>query len=111
MLATESCSLEPINIEFSGGTATVWDRRRRRYLPVFLSDETMREIRSFIASRRNAKVPLLFPFFSRVIETKVQKRTAEVLGKARSWESIRRTYVATSDRLDMPIRIAVENTG
>lgn len=111
MRATEVCSLEPINFEFSSGTVKIWDRRRRRYRSVFLSDETMGEIRSFIASRRDAKVPRLFPFSSRVIETKVQKRTAEVLGKARSWESIRRTYVATSARLDMPIRIVVENTG
>ena len=111
MKASEIASLEMINFEFSTGIVRIWDKRRHHYRSVCITDEAINEIRVLIDIRKDAAGPRLFPHTARAIEAKFQKHSLRTIGKSRSWESVRRTYISTSARLDMPIRIVVENTG
>lgn len=109
--ATEIASIEPINFEFNSGILRIWDKRKHLYRSVYLSDEVISEIRAFIDTKKESSGPRLFPYTARSIDAKFQKLTLRILGKSRSWESVRRTYIYTSAKLDIPIGIVVENTG
>ena len=111
MRASEIVSLEPINFEFGTGTVKIWDKRRRHYRTVFLTDTVIDEVRNLLDSMKESSGPRLFPYAAKVIEAKIQKYTLKITGKSRSWESVRRTYISTSARLDVPIKIVVDNTG
>lgn len=111
MKLSEIISLEPINFEFNNGVARIWDKKRRLYRSVYLTDETVNEIRVLIDTKKDSAGPRLFPYSAKTIEGKFQRHTLKILGKSRSWESVRRTYISISAKLDMPIKIVVENTG
>ncbi len=107
----EIVSLEPINFEFSNGLIKVWDRKKKLYRLVSVSDETVGEIRLLIDTHKDTAGPKLFPYTARTIEGKFQRHSLKVLGESRSWESVRWTYISISARLGIPIRIVVDNTG
>lgn len=107
----EILKLEPINFEFNNGIVKIWDKKRRLYRSVYLTDDTINEVRLFIDTRKDSAGPRLFPHTAKTIEGRFQRLTLKTLGKSRSWEAARRTYITVSARLDIPIRIVVENTG
>ena len=109
--ATEIISLESINFEFNNGIVKVWDRKKRIYRLVNVPDEIISEIRMFIDTRKDSAGPKLFPFTAKTIEGRFQRHSLRVLGESRSWEAVRRTYISTSARLGIPIRIVMDNTG
>ncbi len=108
---SELLKLEPINFEFNNGIAKIWDKRRRLYRSVYLTDDTINELRLFIDTRKDSAGPRLFPHTAKTIEGRFQRLTLKALGKSRSWEAARRTYITVSAKLDIPIGIVVENTG
>ncbi len=108
---TEIVKLEPINFEFNNGIVKIWDKKRRLYRTVYLTDDVINEIRLFIDTRKDSAGPRLFPYTARTIEGRFQRHTLRVLDRSRSWEAARRTYIAVSAKLDIPIKIVVENTG
>lgn len=111
MKITEIASLEPINFDFPRGIVRIWDRRKHHYRNVYLTDDTIGEIRLLIDTRSDNAGPRLFPHAVRTIESRFQKLTLSVFGKSRSWESVRRTYISTCAKVDLPVNIVVENTG
>ena len=111
MSLAEIASLEPINFEFTNGLIKVWDRKKKHYRQVSVSDETTGEIRNLIDTHKDTAGPKLFLYSARTIEGKFQRHTLKVLGESRSWESVRWTYISISARLGIPIRIVVDNTG
>lgn len=108
---SEIIKLEPINFEFNNGIAKIWDKRQRIYRSVYLTDDTINEIRLFIDTRKDSAGPRLFPYTAKTIEGRFQRLTLKVLGESRSWEAARRTYISISAKLDVPIKIVVENSG
>lgn len=108
---TEIASLEPINFDFPKGLVRIWDRRKHHYRNVYLTDDTIGEIRLLIDTRSDTAGPRLFPHTAKAVESRFQKLTLSVFGKSRSWESVRRTYISTCAAVDLPINIVAENTG
>lgn len=108
---TEVASIEPINFDFTRGIVRIWDRRKHHYRTVHLTDDTIGEIRLLIDTRPDSAGPRLFPHAAKTIESRFQKLTLTVFGKSRTWESVRRTYISTCAKVDLPISIVVENTG
>ena len=111
MRVSEVVSIEDLSLNPGESTIHIWDEKKNLYRDVYVPQVVFSVARRYIGSMSERKDPRIFPFTAKTAERKIEYWTAKVLGKTKSWHSVRHTYISLSRELELPMEIVIANTG
>ena len=111
MRISEIISIEEISLNEPEGRIHIWDEKKNIYRDVYVPPIVFSILRRYINSLTSRKDPRLFPFSKKTAERKIEYWTQKILGKTKSWHSVRHTYISLSRELELPMEIVMSNTG
>ena len=111
MRISEITSIEAIALNESEGKIHIWDEKKNLYRDVYIPSSVFSVLRRYTNSISPRKDPRLFMFSKKSGERKIEYWTEKILGKTKSWHSVRHTYISLSRELELPMEIVITNTG
>jgi len=111
MRVSEIGSIEDISLREDEGKIHIWDEKKNIYRDVFVPEEVFSGIKRYLNSIKKRKDPRIFPVSTKTIERRIQFWTKKILGKQKSWHTIRHSYISLSRELYIPMEIVIQNTG
>jgi integrase len=111
MRISEIISIEDISLNEGEGRIHIWDEKKNTYRDVYVPGIVFSVLKRYINSMKNRKDPRLFPFSKKTAERKIESWTTKILGKTKSWHSVRHTYISLSRELELPMEVVIANTG
>ena len=111
MRISEITSIEAIALNESEGKIHIWDEKKNLYRDVYIPSSVFSVLRRYTNSISPRKDPRLFMFSKKSGERKIEYWTEKILGKTKSWHSVRHTYISLSRELELPMEIVIANTG
>ena len=111
MRVSEISSIEDISIREEEGKIHIWDEKKNIFRDVFVPEEVFSTMKRYLNSIKERKDPRIFPVSTKTIERRIQFWTRQILGKQKSWHTIRHTYISLSRELYIPMEIVIQNTG
>ena len=111
MRISEIISIEEISLNEPEGRIHIWDEKKNLYRDVYVPGIVFSVLRRYINSISTRKDPRLFSFSKKTGERKIEAWTQKILGKTKSWHSVRHTYISLSRELELPMEIVITNTG
>lgn len=111
MRISEIISIEDISLNEPEGRIHIWDEKKNVYRDVYIPGIVFSVLKRYINSMKNRKDPRLFPFSKKTAERKIEMWTTKILGKTKSWHSVRHTYISLSRELELPMEVVIANTG
>lgn len=111
MRISEIISIEDISLNEGEGRIHIWDEKKNIYRDVYVPKIVFSVIKRYINSIQGRKDPRIFPFSKKTAERKIEYWTSRILGKTKSWHSVRHTYISLSRELQLPMEIVIANTG
>ena len=111
MRISEITSIEDIALNESEGKIHIWDEKKNLYRDVYIPSSVFSVLRRYTNSISPRKDPRLFMFSKKSGERKIEYWTEKILGKTKSWHSVRHTYISLSRELELPMEIVIANTG
>ena len=111
MRISEITSIEDIALNESEGKIHIWDEKKNLYRDVYIPSAVFSVLRRYTNSISPRKDPRIFMFSKKSGERKIEYWTEKILGKTKSWHSVRHTYISLSRELELPMEIVIANTG
>ncbi len=111
MRISEIISIEDISLNEPEGRIHIWDEKKNLYRDVYVPTLVFSVLKRYLNSLKDRKDPRIFPFSKKTAERKIESWTMSVLGKTKSWHSVRHTYISLSRELELPMEVVIANTG
>ncbi len=111
MRISEIISIEDISLNEPEGRIHIWDEKKNVYRDVYVPTLVFSVLKRYLNSLKERKGPRIFPFSKKTAERKIEAWTRSVLGKTKSWHSVRHTYISLSRELELPMEVVIANTG
>ena len=97
-------------IDWEQGSINIWDEKKNEYRRIWPPRETLARLKQWINQSKPGP-NRVFGFNAKTAERIVQRWTLSVLGEARSWHTVRHTYINLCAELEQDIKIVCANTG
>ena len=107
---SEAVSFIQDNIDWQQGSIKIWDEKKNIYRWIYAPLETMNKLKQHINESKPAGKPV-FDMSCKTLERIIQRWTAQAIGEARSWHTVRHTYVSLSNEANQNIGVVIQNTG
>jgi integrase len=98
------------SIDWQQKSIKIWDEKKNEYRDIYPPDETIQKIKIWINHIKPGPNPV-FDYHWKTIERIIQKWSKKALGFQISWHSLRTTYVSLCQEKDVPVKVAMANTG
>jgi integrase len=99
------------SINWQEAYVSIWDEKKDRHRKVYVPDSVLNSLRRYWNERADRKSPKFFDISAKTVERIIQRWTALILNKPKSWHCVRHTYITLSFENNIPISIVIENTG
>ena len=111
MRISEIISIEDISLNEPEGRIHIWDEKKNIYRDVYVPTLVFSVVKRYLNTLKARKDPRIFPFSKKTAERKIEAWTTSILGKTKSWHSVRHTYISLSRELELPMEVVIANTG